>query len=97
MAELLGIPYVFVAYCPTVLPSPHHAPIPLTLLGQTPAPATADNCELWAQDGRRWNDRWRHLLNAHRASLGLAPVSDVRNHIFTNRRAAGGRTEPTPG
>ena len=26
VAEKMGIPYVFVAYCPIVLPSPHHAP-----------------------------------------------------------------------
>src|SRR6476659_1399389 len=26
IAERMGIPYVFAAYCPTVLPSPHHAP-----------------------------------------------------------------------
>jgi vancomycin aglycone glucosyltransferase len=85
VAELLGIPYVFAAYCPTVPPSLHHAPIPLRLLGHTPAPATADNCELWAQDARRWNDMWGGLLNAQRASRGLSPVSDVRGHIFTYR------------
>jgi vancomycin aglycone glucosyltransferase len=81
----MGIPYIFAAYCPTVLPSPHHAPIPLRLRGETPAPATADNRELWAQDARRWNDTWGPVLNSHRASLGLAPVSDVRSHIFTGR------------
>src|SRR5437762_4213752 len=43
VAEVVGIPYVFVAYCPRVLPSPRHAPIPLGTLGDTPAPATADN------------------------------------------------------
>jgi vancomycin aglycone glucosyltransferase len=85
VAEKMGIPYVFAAYCPRVLPSPHHAPIPLGLLGEKPAPATADNRELWAQDARRWNDRWGPVLNAHRASLGLAPVSDVRSYIFTDR------------
>src|SRR5579884_1925277 len=26
IAEKMGIPYVFAAYCPAVLPSPHHAP-----------------------------------------------------------------------
>jgi vancomycin aglycone glucosyltransferase len=85
VAERMGIPYVFAAYCPTALPSPHHAPIPLGLLGETPAPATADNRELWARDARRWNDTWGPLLNAHRASAGLAPVSDVRSYIFTDR------------
>jgi vancomycin aglycone glucosyltransferase len=85
VAESMGIPYVFAVYCPTVLPSPHHAPILLRMLGDTPAPATIDNRELWAQDARRWNDTWGPLLNPHRASLGLAPVDDVRSHIFTDR------------
>jgi vancomycin aglycone glucosyltransferase len=85
VAERLGIPYVFTAYCPRVLPSPHHAPIPLGMLGEKPAPAPADNSELWAQDARRWNDTWGPVLNAHRASLGLAPVDDVRSYIFTDR------------
>jgi len=46
VAERLGIPCVFVAYCPTVPPSPYHAPAPLPLPGQAPVPATADNREL---------------------------------------------------
>ena len=86
VAEKMGIPYVFAAYCPTVLPSPHHAPPPLPPLpGQTPAPATADNRELWARDAERFNDLFGAALNSHRASMGLAPVSDVRSHIFTDR------------
>jgi vancomycin aglycone glucosyltransferase len=85
VAERMGIPYVFTAYCPTVLPSPHHAPIPLGMLGETPAPATADNRELWARDAERVNDTFGSVLNAHRASIGLAPVRDVRSHIFTQR------------
>jgi vancomycin aglycone glucosyltransferase len=85
VAEKMGIPYVFAAYCPAVLPSPHHAPPVLAMLGDKPAPAMADTSGLWARDARRWNDTWGALLNAHRASLGLAPVSDVRGHILTDR------------
>jgi vancomycin aglycone glucosyltransferase len=85
VAEGMGIPYVFVAYCPTVLPSPHHAPPPLPLPGQTPAPATADTRELWARNAERFNDTFGAALNSHRASVGLAPVSDVGSHIFTDR------------
>ena len=55
------------------------------MLGDTPAPAMADYRELWAQDARRWNDTWGSLLNSHRASAGLAPVSDVRSYILTNQ------------
>ncbi len=84
VAEKMGIPYVFVAYCPAVLPSPHHAPPPLSLLGQGPASETTDNRALWAQDAERLNDTWGAALNSHRAAIGLAPVSDVRSHIFTH-------------
>jgi vancomycin aglycone glucosyltransferase len=85
VAERMGVPYVFVAYSPAVLPSPHHAPPPLRTLGQASVSATPDNKELWAEDARRWNDTWRVALNAHRESAGLAPVSDVRSYIFADR------------
>jgi vancomycin aglycone glucosyltransferase len=99
VAERMGIPYVFAAYCPTVLPSPHHAPPVLSMLGDTPARATDDYAELWAQDARRWNDTWGALLNAQRAALGLAPVGDVRGHILTDRPwlAADPTLGPWPG
>jgi vancomycin aglycone glucosyltransferase len=85
VAETMGIPYVFAAYSPAVLPSPHHPPPPLPpLAGQTASPAN-DNRELWARDAARFNDFFGPALNAHRASLGLASVSDVRSHMFTDR------------
>ena len=85
VAERLGIPYVFAAYCPAVLPSPHHAPPVLTALGDSPASARRDYRDLWISDADRWNDSWRPLLNARRESLGLGPVDDVRTHILTKR------------
>jgi vancomycin aglycone glucosyltransferase len=85
VAEKMGIPYVFAAYSPTVLPSAHHPPPPLPPLpGQTPPP-TNDNRELWARDAARFNDLFGAAVNAHRASLGLAPVSDIRSHMLTER------------
>ncbi|HEY3611577.1 MAG TPA: glycosyltransferase, partial [Pseudonocardiaceae bacterium] len=71
-------------YCPIFLPSPHHAPPVYPMLGQK-ADDTADNATLWARDTRRWNDTWSAVLNTHRASAGLAPVTDVRGHLFTER------------
>jgi vancomycin aglycone glucosyltransferase len=54
VAEKMGIRYVFAAYAPVVLPSPHHAPPPLPPLpGQAP-PTTNDNSELWAQQAERF-------------------------------------------
>jgi vancomycin aglycone glucosyltransferase len=83
VAERMEIPYVFAAYCPVVLPSPHHAPPPLPALpGQPQTPATSDNRELWARDGARFNALFGPALNAHRASLGMTPVDDVRSHVF---------------
>ena len=33
----------------------------------------------------RFNDLFGAALNSHRASIGLAPVSDVRSYVFTDR------------
>ena len=82
VAEQMGIPYVFAAYCPITLPSSHHAPP--NVLAWTPKDATADNRTLWAEDAQRWNERWGPALNSHRASAGLAPVTDVRRHVLTD-------------
>jgi vancomycin aglycone glucosyltransferase len=85
IAEKMGVPYVFAAYCPAVLPSPHHAPPVLAMLGDKPAHERPNYSELWAQDAQRWNDHWGSLLNSHRVQLGLGPVSDVRSHILTDQ------------
>lgn len=99
VAEKHGIPYVFAAYSPNVLPSPHHPPPPTPIPGQPPAPATTDNRELWARDTERFNTTWGALLNARRAALGLAAVDDVRSHILGDRPwlAADPTLAPWPG
>jgi vancomycin aglycone glucosyltransferase len=84
VAERMGIPYVFAAYCPAVLPSRHHAPPVLAMLGDRPVTMT-DYSELWEKDAQRWNVQWKDILNPHRTKLGLAPVSDVRSYILTNQ------------
>lgn len=85
VAESIGIPYVFAAYCPAVLPSRHHAPPVLAMLGDAPPPRMADYSELWIRDAERWNDTWLPLINAKRESLGPAPIADVRGYVHTNR------------
>ena len=85
VAEKMGIPYVFAVYCPNVLPSPHHAPPVYGLHGDPPTAAPADYPALWAQNAERFNASFGAALNVHRVALGLAPVSDVRNHVFTER------------
>lgn len=86
IAEKMGIPYYFAAYCPIVLPSAHHAPPPLPPVpGQPVLAATTNNRELWARDTARFNDAFREPLNSSRAAVGLAPVDDVRSYMFSER------------
>jgi len=86
IAEDRSHPYVFVAYSPNVVPSAHHAPAPLPPVpGQPPPPPTTDNRELWAQSAARFNDTFGVALNAHRRTLGLPAVSDVRGYMLTER------------
>ena len=99
VAEHMGIPYVFAAYCPAVLPSPRHAPPVLGVLGDKPTPAMDDYSERWAADARRWNDTWGTLINSRRTSLGLPAVSDVHRYVITDRPwlAADHTLGPWPG
>jgi vancomycin aglycone glucosyltransferase len=99
VAEKRGIPYAFAAYCPAVLPSAHHAPPQLPVRGDAPPPG-AGSLELWARDAERFNRTFLAPLNVHRTAAGLAPVADVRSHMFTERpwlaadRALGPWPEP---
>jgi vancomycin aglycone glucosyltransferase len=84
VAEMTRNLYVYAAWCPITLPSPHHAPPPLPT--QTRASdETADNRTLWAQQAKRWNDLFGPAINSVRESAGLPPVADVRSHIFTDQ------------
>ena len=85
VAERAGIPYVFAAYCPAVLPSPRHAPPVLAMRGDTPAGADADFAALWERDAARFAETFGDALNTHRASIGLPPVGDVRGYVMTSR------------
>jgi vancomycin aglycone glucosyltransferase len=85
VAEKMGIPYIFVAYCPAVLPSPHHAPPVLSMHGQTPASADAPYKELWKRDADIFNATFGSVLNKHRSALGLPAIEDVRTHVLTKR------------
>jgi vancomycin aglycone glucosyltransferase len=99
IAETLGIRYVFAAYCPAVLPAPHHAPPVLGRLGDTPAAGPQDYPALWARDAERFSATFGPALNARRTALGLSAVADLRSHIFTARPwlAADPTLAPWPG
>ena len=82
VAERLGVPYVYVSYQPSILPSPHH--LPPTYAGQFPS-GVIDNRVLWRMDGKQMNTLFGATLNGHRASLGLPPVDDIRDYALTER------------
>jgi len=82
VAEAVGIPYVYATWAAVNLPSPHHAPPPRP---GWPEPEPADHRTRWARDADQVNAQFRAALNRRRAALGLAPVSDVRDHVQTDR------------
>ncbi|BCY11183.1 glycosyl transferase [Actinoplanes sp. L3-i22] len=82
VAEKFGVPYVYAAFQPNSLPSPHHRPIARP--GHPLDPAITDNRILWERDADAANELFRDVLNAERARHGLAEVKDVRDHAFTD-------------
>ncbi|MBB5937343.1 glycosyltransferase [Streptomyces zagrosensis] len=82
VTEKLGIPYAYVSYQPITLPSPHHPPVPNPV--RPFPPHVTDNGALWDLDAQGWNALFGEALNAHRASIGLSSVDNVRDHIYTD-------------
>ncbi|HZN77900.1 MAG TPA: glycosyltransferase [Micromonosporaceae bacterium] len=82
VAEKLGIQYVYAAYCPIFLPSPHHRPHPLP--GRPLPPDVTDSQVLNDLDVQSYNALFGEALNIHRVSIGLPPVDNVRDHVITD-------------
>lgn len=80
-AELHGVPYRYVSYCPGILPSREHAPF--TLPAQS-LPEWA-NQAAWKATRGFFLAVVRPWVNAHRRALGLAPVKDVVEHLLTGQ------------
>jgi vancomycin aglycone glucosyltransferase len=83
VAEKLGIRYVYASYQPVTLPSPHHPPHPRP--GRPLPPEVTDNRVLWELDAQSVNALFGAAINTHRASIGLPPVDNVRDHVFTDQ------------
>ncbi|KND41879.1 MULTISPECIES: glycosyltransferase [Streptomyces] len=82
VADKLDVPYVYASFQSVSLPSPHHPPMPRP--GRPLPPDETDNRALWDVDARSANDLFREVVNERRASVGLAPVDEVRDHVFTD-------------
>jgi vancomycin aglycone glucosyltransferase len=82
VAERLGIPYVYAAYCPFFLPSPYHRP--LEYPGRPHPTEVTDNRVLWELDVQTMNALLGDAFRVQRASIGLATVNNIRDHVFTD-------------
>ncbi|MDQ0934184.1 vancomycin aglycone glucosyltransferase [Streptomyces turgidiscabies] len=82
-AEKLGVPFLYVAYFPTMLPSPHHRPHALP--GRPFPPDETDNRVLWDLTRESFDLLYGPGINAHRTSIGQPVVDDVLRHVFTDR------------
>ena len=83
VTEKLGIRYVYPSFQPVTLPSPHYQPSPRP--GRPFPPEVTDNRVLWDLDAQSVNALFGAALNTHRASIGLPPVDNVRDHVFTDQ------------
>ncbi|MGW2400072.1 glycosyltransferase [Kitasatospora sp. NPDC001664] len=83
VADRLGVPYSFVAYFPSYLPSPDHPPLPWP--GHPLPPEETDNRVLWERNEQVLDELFGGAVNAHRESVGLPPVEHVRPLVLTDR------------
>ena len=81
VAEHLGIRYVLAMFHTISLPSPHRRPSGRP--GKPLPPDETDNRVLWAIDAENVNAMYGPALNKHRAALGMPPVDNVRDHVYT--------------
>jgi len=82
VAEQRGVPYAQAIFCPLLLPSGHHAPFPYP--GYPHPPELTDNRTLWDHNIGVMNALFGEAMNGVRAAVGLRPVDNARDHVFTN-------------
>jgi vancomycin aglycone glucosyltransferase len=78
-AERLGVPYVYACYHTRGLPPRHFPP-----WAGEPSPQDEADRGHWEQ-GQRATDMYCAALNSHRVAIGLQPVDDFRDYVYTGR------------
>ena len=81
VAESHGVPYRYIAYVPTIIPSSEHAPF----LPPLPRLPRWGNRLVWWLCERIYSLMLGRLVNGLRAELGLGPVRNVLRSFFTER------------
>ena len=80
-AELHGIPYRYVVFCPVLLPSAEHPPMAVA----TQRLPRWLNSLAWKLFVRCNHLVLKRVLNEYRSRLGLAPTGDANEHILGER------------
>ncbi len=80
-AQLHGIPYRYIAYCPGLLPSAHHTPAFFPTQWASPRA----NRWAWGATMAIFNHPLRRILNRHRRQLGLPAVDDALRLVLSPR------------
>jgi vancomycin aglycone glucosyltransferase len=83
VAEKRGLAYAHVSFCPLFLPSHHHRPHAYP--GHPFPPDVTDTRELWDLNIGHMNALFGGTVNTQRMLVGLPPVDNVRDHVFTDR------------
>jgi vancomycin aglycone glucosyltransferase len=83
VAEKLGIHFVWTAFCPLSLKSPHHPP--MAYPGWPHPPEVTNNLALWELNVRAMNALFGEAVNEHRAAIGLPTFDNVRDGVFTHQ------------
>ncbi len=81
VAQLRAIPYRYIIYCPSLLPSADHAP---AFLPMQSMPRWANRL-VWGVMGVFFNRILGRLIHRGRRSLGLAPAPDAYRHVISDR------------
>jgi vancomycin aglycone glucosyltransferase len=81
IAEHRNIPYTYATFCPVTLWSDEHPP-PLV---KDQHRSREENGALWTQHRAHVNALFKPLIDEGRAALGLPPIDDVEEHVFTDR------------
>ncbi len=83
VADKLGLHYVLACFhtfgIPSRLRPPGRRPGSPSPEGET------DNRVLWKQDAQRVNELYGPAVNSHRAAIGLPPLDNVRDYVFTDQ------------
>jgi vancomycin aglycone glucosyltransferase len=82
VAERRGLHWEMAAFCPLSVPSHHHGPFPRP--GRPHPPGVTDPRELWELNIADMDALFGAAFNAQRAAVGLGPIDNVRDHVFTD-------------